>query len=101
MAEWNPEEWLAKQHTKVLLDIKQQIYRVYGGGRRLQATKGTDQEAYEEEYSAYNPLSGYSGGTTFVTMAQVKAELAKRPHVPNKAEAKVIRQQRAKEQRNR
>lgn len=34
-------------------------------------------------------------------VGRLKAELAKRPHIPNKKEAKVMRQQKAKEQRAR
>ena len=34
--------------------------------------------------------------TTEGTLQQIKAELAKRPHVPNKREARQIRQERAR-----
>ena len=32
--------------------------------------------------------------------AEIKAELAKRPHIPNKAEAKALRQKEAKRKKN-
>jgi hypothetical protein len=88
---WNAVEYLKKRHTKELLNIRDMIYRVSG----YNYYDVTDGEV------GCDPLSDCSGGRCWVTLEQVKAELATRPHVPNKAEAKVIRQQRAKEQRSR
>lgn len=45
-------------------------------------------------------LTDYGGGMV-ITLAQVNAELATREHVPNKAEAKKLRQQLAHTQRHR
>jgi hypothetical protein len=42
----------------------------------------------------------YPSGPKY-SVEDIKAELATREHIPNKAEAKKIRQQKAKEKRNR
>jgi hypothetical protein len=96
---WDPVAWLKTQHTKQLLQLRDTIHRVYGG-YRISSLQAIGSETVEHE-AGYNPFDDCSGGTTFVTLAQVKAELATRPHVPNKAEAKVIRQQKAKAKQNR
>lgn len=47
---------------------------------------------------AYDPSEGASGiryPATY-TLAEIKAELATREHVPNKREARILRQQKAK-----
>lgn len=88
---WNAVEYLKKRHTKELLNIRDMIYRVSGYNRY---------DIPEDEVGC-DPINDYSGGGCWVTLAQVKAELATRPHVPNKAEAKAIRQERAKAQRTR
>ena len=68
---WNPVEHLKKKHTKQLLDYLDSCRKC--GGR----------------------LSPFDNENS-VTIDQVKAELATREHVPNKQEAKVIRQLKAK-----
>lgn len=46
---------------------------------------------YGPSDSAYGP---------FMTLDEVKTELAKREHIPNKVEAKKVRQEKAKQKRN-
>jgi len=70
---WNPEEWLKLQHTKVLMQILKSC-RKCGDG-----------------YGFYHPYDDNCA----VTLDQAKAELATREHVPNKQEAKAIRQEAA------
>ena len=74
---WNAREYLNSLHTKQLLKLLDSC-RAVGG-----------------EYSVFYPRD------TIVTTEQIKAELAAREHVPNKIEAKALRQQTAKEKRNR
>lgn len=62
---------LTDEHTRVLLDYLKHA-RACGGW-----------------YSPWDSDTGY-------TIEELKAELATRPHVPNKAEAKRIRQEKAK-----
>lgn len=47
---------------------------------------------------AYDIFDDHSGIN--LTIEELKEELSKREHIPNKAEAKVIRQQKAKQKRN-
>lgn len=68
---WNPLEHLTKKHTKQLMGYLG-MCRKFGG--------------------FYSPFDNANG----VTIDQVKAELATREHVPNKHEAKAIRQAKAK-----
>lgn len=88
---WDPIEYLKKRHTKELLNIRDMIYRV-SGYNHYDVTDGE---------VGCDPINDYSGGRCWVSLEQVKAELATRPHIPNKTEAKAIRQAQAKAQRNR
>lgn len=69
---------LTKLHTKQLLAMLHNLRAGY-----------SNEVNYGDEFAA---------ATVAITgeMAALKAELAKRPHVPNKAEAKKIRQEAAK-----
>lgn len=51
-------------------------------------------------HGAYFPF-GYDGSGPSVSFEAIKVELAKRPHVPNKVEAKVLRRQKATQHRGR
>lgn len=84
---WNAEEYLKSPHTKQLLNLRDAIYRV----------SGINHYDIPESEAGYDITNNHQGAV--VTLAQVKAELATRPHVPTKAEAKVIRQQRARQAR--
>lgn len=44
---------------------------------------------------------GFNMEEAYICYDALKAELAKREHIPNKSEAKKIRQQKAKEKKNR
>lgn len=83
---WNPIEYLKKLHTRQLLNLRNRIYRVSGG------------YWYKPENKMVYDVSENHQGM-IVSLKQVKAELATREHVPNKKEAKALRQQRAKEGR--
>jgi hypothetical protein len=89
---WDPIAYLKKLHTRQLLKIRDAIHRCHGG-RVVQyyQEKGDTRIEHEAGYDLVsNGGSGY-----WVTLAQVKAELATRPHVPNKKEAKALRRARA------
>jgi hypothetical protein len=92
---WDPIAYLKGRHTKQLLGLKAELYRMNGGGRVARAIDAT--QASEEDY--YLDVIGEGNSGCIVTLAEIKAELATRPHVPNKQEAKVIRQERAKASR--
>jgi len=95
---WDPIAYLKGRHTKQLLGLKAELYRHNGGGRYIHPAQGTEKQAAEEDY-AYLDVIGDGNSGCVVTLAEIKAELATRPHVPNKQEAKVIRQERAKASR--
>ncbi|HET8688688.1 MAG TPA: hypothetical protein VFM18_18895 [Methanosarcina sp.] len=73
MAEWNPAEYLKTLHTRQLMAIRQKCHKFNG---------------YYDICENNSPC--------VVTISQVKAELATREHVPNKHEARKIRQAKAK-----
>jgi len=77
------EEYLEGLHTRQLLNLRKTAYAVSNYGRY------SDQKASV----IVTPLLA-------VTLDQIKAELSKREHVPNKTEAKRIRQEKAKANRN-
>ena len=47
----------------------------------------------------YTPFNHHSNSAMLFSIEDLKAELATREHIPNKKEAKVIRQTKAKEKR--
>lgn len=73
---------LQKMHTRQLLDLRDSL--------NAKISAATDSSGLVR-LPDYYPL----------TLRKVKAELATRPHIPNKQEAKVIRQQKAKVQKSR
>ena len=73
------QAYLEKLHTKQLLQLRNAAYRVSCIGM------DTDREAV---YDVTDDLT--------VRISEIKRELSKREHVPNKAEAKKIRQEKAK-----
>ena len=97
---WDPIAYLKGRHTKQLLGLKAELYRMNGGGRDIQRTLGTEQQASVHD-DVYLDVIGEGNSGCIVTLAEIKAELATRPHVPNKHEAKAIRQEQAQAQRNR
>ncbi len=76
--EWDPVAYLKAQHTRALLEIRRQCY------------------AFDYDQTSIDDF-----GACVVTIDQVKAELATREHIPNKAEAKEIRRKKAHDKRNR
>lgn len=78
---------LPQMSTARLLALRDKCYRVNGG------TIPADRQ---DDYGVY-VYDGAPGG--MVSLAQIKAELAKREHVPNKLERQATR--RAKAQRSR
>lgn len=81
------QKYLKSRHTKQLLNLRDTIYRV----------SGINHYDIPESEAGYDITNNHQGA--FVTLAQVKAELATRPHVPTKAEARIIRQQKAQQGR--
>lgn len=77
---WNPTEYLKTLHTKQLMNLRHDAL-AYGG--------------------AVDCLRGGLIGQSTATINDINAELNTREHVPNKQEAKALRQKQAKEKRNR
>jgi hypothetical protein len=82
-AKWEPVAYLRTRHTHVLMKMRESAYRC--SGRNTYALK--DEEVF------YDP---FDTRLHYVSLAQIKAELATREHIPNKKEARKIRQERAK-----
>ncbi len=80
------KDYLASLHTRQLLKLRDKAYAVSNAGGLL----APDRMAFVD----VSP-------TLSVSVADIKGELATRPHVPNKAEAKKQRQQAAHEKKNR
>jgi len=70
---WDAVEYLKRCHTRVLMQYRDKCCKFNG---------------------YYDILDNHS--ECVVTIEQVKTELSTREHIPNKKEAKVIRQERAK-----
>lgn len=70
---WNPTEYLKRCHTRVLMKYRDACCK----------------------FNGYYDIVGDNSGCC-VTKEQVKTELATREHIPNKIEAKKLRQERAK-----
>jgi hypothetical protein len=91
-------EYLKTLHTRVLLPI-------YQRARGYLWTRWHEGEPYDPEKPTYvnAQFFGYEpyGVISNITLEQMRAELATREHVPNKVEAKKIRQEKAKAKRNR
>ena len=82
---WDPIAYLKSRYTRQLLGLRNRIYAVNGHGSSLPELNPN---------ASYDVSDNHQGMN--VTMSQVKAELATRPHVPNKKEARAIRQAKAK-----
>lgn len=78
------QSYLGGLHTRQLLKLRDKAYAVSNIGLDL------GQTAYVDVDSRLS-----------VSIHQIRDELSKREHVPNTQEARVIRQQRAKEKKNR
>lgn len=85
---WDPIAYLKGRHTKQLMKLREQIYAVNNECGDLPEAKHLTINVGEKHEDHY------------VSIAQVKTELATREHVPNKQEAKVLRQERAHTNRN-
>ena len=77
-ADWDPVAYLKGLHTRQLMALRDECFR-YG----------------------HNGCWINSANTKWVELEEVNNELNTREHIPNKAEAKTIRQQKAKAKRNR
>lgn len=77
------QEYLQSCHTRQLLQMRNNVHRLEASYR-------------------YNLAARLHVTTALsVTGAEIKRELDTREHIPNKAEAKLIRQQQAKEKKHR
>lgn len=76
---WDGAAYLRTRHTRVLMKMRDSAYRC--SGRNTYALK--DEEVF------YDPFDTH---LHYVSLAQIKAELATREHIPNKKEARQIRQ---------
>jgi hypothetical protein len=80
---WDGAAYLRTRHTRVLMQMRESAYRC--SGRNTYALK--DEEVF------YDPFDTH---LNYVSLAQIKAELATREHIPNKKEARQLRQARAR-----
>jgi hypothetical protein len=80
---WDGAAYLRTRHTRVLMKMRESVYRVSGYNRY---------ELKDEEVF-YDPFVTH---LNYVSLAQIKAELATREHIPNKKEARQIRKARAR-----
>mgnify|MGYP003651129237 CR=1 FL=1 len=78
------QKYLEKLHTRQLLKLRDRVYRVCNYG----LTRG-----FQPVYDVTDTLS--------VRAYEIKRELSKREHIPNKQEAKQIRRQNALEKKHR
>lgn len=98
---------LEKQPTRVLLQALREINIAESLEKTALASLSPEERAdierlaRIEESEAREARGDRPSSPSLSYKACLKAELAKRPHVQNKPEAKVLRQQRAKEQRSR
>lgn len=79
LSTWDPIAYLEGLHTRQIMNLRDDAHRYGNDGVNL-----LDHEPYHT-----------------VSLDQIRQVLATREHIPNKAEAKVIRQQKAKASRNR
>jgi hypothetical protein len=84
------QEFLKSCHTRELLGMRNSAYS-HAYDDMVSGNDGTDD----------TPRSWLLTRDIVVTYDELYAELATREHIPNKAEAKLIRQQRAKEKKHR
>jgi hypothetical protein len=73
------QKYLEKLHTRQLLKLRDRVYRVCNFNGNL----------------PLNPFVNVTDSLT-VRVSEIRRELSKREHIPNKAEAKKIRQEKAK-----
>jgi len=76
---WDPIAYLSGLHTRQIMNLRDDCHKFQHDAVDLL------------EYAPYHTI----------TLDQIREVLATREHIPNKAEAKVIRQQKAKAKRNR
>lgn len=80
---WDGVAYLKTRHTRVLMQMRESAYRC----------SGRNEYDLSDEEVFYDP---FDTRLNYVSLAQIKAELATREHVPNKKEARAIRQERAR-----
>lgn len=78
LADWDAPEYLKTLHTRQLMNLRDECFR------------------YGHDGTWHN-----SSNTRWISTEQVNAELSSRKHIPNKAEAKEIRRQKAQSKRHR
>ncbi len=79
LSTWDPITYLESLHTRQIMQLREDAHRY-----------GHDAVHLEDGVAEH-----------YITGDQIRQVLATREHIPNKAEAKVIRQQKAKAARNR
>lgn len=91
----------SKYHTKFLLKALQE-FRVYKTATKMgyEITEGSSAD-FRSGFDQDKNFIVYLDDGTSVTENELKNELMFREHVPNKLESKIIRQQKAKTQKNR
>jgi hypothetical protein len=86
---------LTKLHTKQLMAVRRALFSGACGDVRDRICEVAWNQGYEGFVHSAAQCASHPG-VPCVSMAEVKAELAKRGHVPNKAEARAARQAKAK-----
>lgn len=109
--EAEPLSDLPRRHTRVLLQelrrmrIRASQYDVADRDGKIILTSPEEVADWieDQEYEAIYGVSPHEAARARDAeyVGRLKAELAKRPHIPNKPEARALRQAKAKEQRTR
>ena len=100
LVRFNTRELLGALRRSCVTDVDIERVNVDRAYALLPPLDGYQDKATYYERAAIDPRSlGYM--ETDVTIAQLKAELAKRPHVPTKAEGRRQRQEKAQQGRTR
>jgi hypothetical protein len=92
---WDPIAYLKGLHTKQLMNLRKSLHAV---NTWAQEDKSKNYRYSDEEIILL--INDESCNHQVINLKQLKDELATREHVPNKQEAKLIRQQKAKAQRS-
>lgn len=93
---FDPSAYLKELHTKQLMQLRDKIYKITPQ-KDSNLHFSSEHEMYlhsinsEPKYDVSNSFKEW-----YVTLNDVRRELKTREHIPNKEEAKEIRQQRAK-----
>lgn len=94
--DFNATEYLQNLHTKQLLQLRDKIYKITPSDDEKPIFSSEEQryQYFKDSEAKYDVSNSFKNW--YVTLNDVRRELKTREQIPNKAEAKLIRQQRAK-----